>query len=49
MHLLPESRKSESLDLRVITAAAADGWNGAVLRMEKLDDDLEPMLLEVEA
>jgi hypothetical protein len=41
---------SKDLRVRVITTAAADGWDRASLRRKQLaDDELGPLLQEVEA
>jgi hypothetical protein len=43
-------RRSEGLKVRIITTAAADGWDRASLRREQLaDDEMGPLLQEVEA
>jgi hypothetical protein len=49
-HCQKIERRSESLKVRIITTAAADGWDRASLRREQLaDDEMEPLLQEVEA
>jgi hypothetical protein len=49
-HCQKIERPSEGLKVRIITTAAADGWDRASLRREHLgDDEMGPLLQEVEA
>jgi hypothetical protein len=49
-HCLKIERRNESLKMRIITTATADGWDRASLRREQLaDNEMGPLLQEVEA
>jgi hypothetical protein len=49
-HCLKVEQRADGLKIRVLAAAAANGWDCAALRREQLaDDDLGQLLQEVEA
>jgi hypothetical protein len=49
-HCQKVEQRANGLKVRVVTAAAADGWDSAALRREQLaDEDVGPLLKEVEA
>jgi hypothetical protein len=48
-HVLTARKQLSSLNVRVTAAAITDGWEHAALKRHQMNDDVEPILHEVEA